>query len=141
MSLDKQIIYERLKEIDTIIEELKKYKDISLQELKDNLSLRWIIERGLIACANLIFDIADHILASVYAIYADTYEESLRLLKVKAIISDELYQKIKGLGGFRNILVHEYLRIDTEELYKNFLKSFDMFVEFCRQVEAKINSF
>ncbi|HEX9670062.1 MAG TPA: HepT-like ribonuclease domain-containing protein [Thermoanaerobaculia bacterium] len=30
------------------------------------------------------------------------------------MIEDELRARLAGLGGFRNILVHDYLRIDRE---------------------------
>uniref|UniRef100_A0A7C3RJR4 DUF86 domain-containing protein n=1 Tax=Dictyoglomus thermophilum TaxID=14 RepID=A0A7C3RJR4_DICTH len=41
----------------------------------------------------------------------------------KGIISQEVYSKIKGMGSFRNILVHEYIKIDPKKVYKNY-KSF-----------------
>lgn len=127
-------IIERLKELDTVIEELSLHKDLTVEDIKTSLSKRWIIERGLIAGANLIFDIADHILASKFHIYAETYEDSLRLLYEKGIITKELFEKIEGLGGFRNILVHEYLGIDIDEEYKNFQKAIVVFKEFGKEI-------
>jgi len=129
-----EAIIKRLKELDTVSEELSKYRGIALQELKASLSKRWIIERGLIAGANLIFDIADHILTSMFHIYPDTYEDSLKFLYEKGIMSGSLYEKVKGLGGFRNILVHEYLGIDIEEEYRNFQKAVEIFREFSREI-------
>ncbi|MBI4332925.1 MAG: DUF86 domain-containing protein [Chloroflexi bacterium] len=48
-----------------------------------------------------------------------TYEDSLRLLREKQVISERLYRKLKGLGGFRNVLVHEYRAVSIEELARN----------------------
>jgi len=42
----------------------------------------------------------------VYGISVDEYEEILEKLYEKAVISAALYQELRGLGGFRNILVH-----------------------------------
>jgi uncharacterized protein YutE (UPF0331/DUF86 family) len=126
MVIKPELILERLKELDTIISELSRYKSQTEAEIETSLSRRWTIERGLIAAANLIFDVADHILSGHFGVYPDTYEDSLRLLKEKKVISEELFHKVKGLGGFRNILVHEYLKIDITELRKNLLKSFDI---------------
>lgn len=53
----------RLKELDEIIQELSKHKDLSLEALKRDLSQRWIIEGGLIAGASIVFDVSDHILS------------------------------------------------------------------------------
>ena len=35
----------------------------------------------------------------------------------KGVISQELFQKMKGLGGVRNILIHEYREIDLDLIY------------------------
>lgn len=129
-----KVISERLKELDTVTAELSTYKNITIKELRSSLSRRWIIERGLIAAANIIFDIADHILASKFHIYPETYEDSLRLLYEKKIITKKLFNKIEGLGGFKNILVHDYLCIDISEEYRNFQKALKVFKEFGKQI-------
>ncbi len=127
-------IITRIKELDTVVEELSHYKDLTIEDLKNSLSKRWTVERGLIAGANLIFDIADHILASKFHIYPETYEDSLRLLHENAVISKALFVKIEGLGGFRNILVHDYLGIDLNEEHQNFQKALIVFKEFAKEI-------
>ena len=134
MVFKKDIVIERLKELGTIVEELKKYEKITLKEIEKSLSKRWIIERGLIAGANVIFDISDYILSSKFSIYPDTYEETLLRLYEKRIISEKLYRKIKGFGSFRNILVHEYINLDVKEVYKNFKKAIEIFCDFSREI-------
>lgn len=61
-------IKQRLKELDEILQELNNYRQLAPGTIQTSLSQRWIIERGLIAAASVIFDIADHILASHLAI-------------------------------------------------------------------------
>jgi len=129
-----EIIQERLKELDTVTEELSLYKEITQEDLDASLSKRWVIERGLIAAANIVFDIADHILASRFHVYPETYEDSLHLLREKGVISKNLFEKIEGFGGFRNILVHEYLGIDINEVHRNYKKSPAIFKEFAREI-------
>lgn len=94
MVFRREAIEERLKEFNQILQELRKYRNIPVEMLRSNLSQRWIIERGMIAAASIIFDIADHILAGCFNLYAETYEESLALLREKEVISDALYQQI-----------------------------------------------
>src|SRR5437879_899614 len=40
------------------------------------------------------------------------YEDITRLLSDRRVISSELAVRLKGLGGFRNILVHDDLDVD-----------------------------
>ena len=135
MVLKKEIILNRLKEMDTLLEELSLYRGKSPDDLRASLSLRWTVERGLIALANLAFDVADHILSGHFGVYSDTYEETLQQLRDKGVLSKDLYQKIKGLGGFRNILVHDYIKVDLTEVHSNLLKAFEVFPTFSREIQ------
>ncbi len=74
MTFDKNLIKENLIELNNIYGELLKYKDIEEEEFINNLSIRWTLERGLLAGINIILDIGNHILASQYKIYPNTYE-------------------------------------------------------------------
>jgi uncharacterized protein YutE (UPF0331/DUF86 family) len=134
MVLKPESIKQRLKELDEIIQELSKYRGVDQAVLQKDLSRRWIIERGLIAAASLILDIADHILAGHFGTYPETYEDSLAGLQNNNVISMELYQQIKGLGGFRNILVHGYLGIDTGLVFDNFQNALVVFPKFAQSI-------
>ena len=140
MVLRREAIEQRLRELDEILQELDKYRDLDLETLRRNLSQRWIVERGLIAAASIILDVADHILAGHFGVYVETYEESLQALQDKAVISVELYGQIKGLGGFRNILVHRYLGIDPNEVFDNFQKGLAVFPAFAREILAWLDA-
>jgi uncharacterized protein YutE (UPF0331/DUF86 family) len=134
MILRREGIEERLKELDEILQELGKYRDMTWEGFQASLSHRWIIERGLIAAASVIFDIADHILAGHFALYPETYEESLQGLAEKRVLSEKLYGQIKGLGSFRNILIHRYLGIDPREVFENFHKGLNIFPRFAQEI-------
>lgn len=136
MVLRREAIEERLKELDEILQELGKYRNITWEKFEADLSQRWIIERGLIAAASVVFDIADHILAGHFGFYPETYEESLEALRDKEVLSERLYRRIKGLGGFRNILVHRYLGIDPREVFENFRKGLEIFPLFAQEILA-----
>lgn len=140
MVLKRDVVERRLKELDEILQELNKYRKVERKMLNEVLSQRWIIERGLIAAASLILEIADHILASHFGMYVDTYEESLASLQQRGVISAELYRQLKGLGGFRNILVHSYLGIDTKQVFENFQKALVVFPQFGREILAWLDA-
>ncbi|HPE62500.1 MAG TPA: DUF86 domain-containing protein [Methanothrix sp.] len=130
----RESVDERLKELDIIRRELSRYGDITLDSLRSDLSERWIIERGLIAGASVIFDIADHILSEEFGVYPESYEESLKGLFDNEVISEELYLLIKGLGGFRNVLIHRYTGIEPDLVFENFLKALTVFSRFAKEI-------
>ncbi len=139
MVLRKDSIIERLGELDRIIHELNLYSDLSIDDLKNDLSKRWIIERGLIAAASLILDIADHILVEQYGIHSVTYEDVLSGISEKEVISRDLYQQLKGLGGFRNVLVHLYQSVNLTILWNNFQKVQTTFPKFSQEILSWLN--
>ena len=139
MVLKPESIQQRLAELDTILSELNKYQHLSSEKIQGDLSQRWIIERGLIAATSLILDIADHILGSHFGVYADSYEQSLIGLRERAVISEQLYNGIKGMGGFRNVLVHGYLHIQPLIVLENYHKALNVFPQFMQEIMAWVD--
>ncbi len=124
----------RLKELDTVTSQLNKYRNLKPDAMKQDLEKRWVIERGIEAGAQLILEIADHILSNQFGYYSETYEDSLKGLLEKNVISEELYSQIKGLGSLRNILVHQYVQIDLNIVFNSFHKSLKVFPLFSQEI-------
>lgn len=132
--LDRPRILRRLAELERVASELKKHEDVSQEDLTRDLSHRWTVERGLLAGLSLIFDLTDHILAARFQLYPRTYEESLAQLREVEVISQDLYQELRGAGGFRNILVHEYLDVDLAQVANRARHAPAVFLRFIREI-------
>jgi uncharacterized protein YutE (UPF0331/DUF86 family) len=130
MVLKPEAILVRLQELDQILLELNKYKDLTWEAFMKSLSQRWIVERGLMAAAAMIFDVANQILGGHFGKYPDSYENSLKMLRDSQVLPVELYAQMRGLGGFRNILVHGYLEIDPQHVYENLGKGLRVFPQY-----------
>jgi uncharacterized protein YutE (UPF0331/DUF86 family) len=50
------------------------------------------------------------------------------------VLSTELRAAMKGLGGFRNVLVHDYLGIDPERVREGLVKAPEHFERFAGEV-------
>ena len=140
MVLRPETILVRLQELDRILRELRKYEDLTWDEFIKSLSQRWIVERGLMAAAAMIFDVADHILGGHFGQYAESYEQSLEMLHDVRVFSDDLYGQMRGLGGFRNILVHGYLEIDPQHVYENLGKGLRVFPRYGQAILAWLDA-
>lgn len=114
MVLDRRTVERRLAELDEILAALasQEGEGLKAEDLEGDLSRRWRLERGLLAAANLILDVANHIAAAHYAAHPATYEQTLRELAARGVLEEATYDGLRGLGGFRNVLAHEYLEID-----------------------------
>jgi uncharacterized protein YutE (UPF0331/DUF86 family) len=76
----------------------------------------WAVERGLQLAAETVFDIGNHILSAHFGMSAQDYEDILTKLGEVGVIDASLRERLRGLGGFRNVLVHGYLGIDPERV-------------------------
>jgi uncharacterized protein YutE (UPF0331/DUF86 family) len=72
MTFDEETLSRLLSELNKVVENLVKHKSTTIDELSKDLDKRWIVERGTIAAAELVFDIAGHILAAEFSDYPET---------------------------------------------------------------------
>lgn len=97
-------------------DELDKHARRSADDLATDLTLCWAVQHGLLAGITLILQAAQHILTRRFGTVPESYEASLAELRAHGVISAALYRRLRGAGGFRNVLVHEYLEIDLTRI-------------------------
>ncbi len=136
MILRRDLIAQALVELERVADELEKYRHATAEDLAADLSLRWTVERGLLAGLGLVFQVAEHILAAQFHRTPDTYEGLLSELRACGVLPDEVYGRLRGAGGFRNVLVHEYVRIDLKEVASTLHTAPDAFRAFGEAVSA-----
>jgi uncharacterized protein YutE (UPF0331/DUF86 family) len=81
------------------------------------------------ACEQCI-DLANHTIKAFKLGLPKESRESFHLLAAGRIIPLELARRLEGMVGFRNILVHEYQRMDIELMIKVIEHHLDDLVEF-----------
>jgi len=140
MTLHPDLVRARLEEIARVVAELGKYRGTGAEALGRDMSLRWVIERGLLAGAGLVFDIADHVLAASFSEFPDSYEASLSALRDRRVISAALYERMRGLGHVRNVLAHEYVKVDLELLARHLDEAFSLLLDFSAEVDAWLSA-
>lgn len=86
-------------------------------EYNSQRTVKYAVERLLLLIAETILDVLDHILAATYDVVSDNYEDILSRSRERGLLSEELYQELRGLGGFRNVLAHEYLALRDEQVF------------------------
>jgi uncharacterized protein YutE (UPF0331/DUF86 family) len=101
-----------------------------------DLTRAWAIERGLHLGAEIVFDIGNHILSAHYGVSADDYEDILTKLATHGVIDPDLRERLRGLGGFRNVLVHDYLALDPERVGEAHRRAPERFSAFAAAVRA-----
>ena len=133
--VDREVIEAHLQNMEEALANLGRYRDLSLQEFSKDLSLLWITERGLEILIQNLLDIGAHILASDIKNDWDDYRDIILKLGHHGIIPMDFSEKIQSMAGLRNILVHEYLRVDASKLYNHLQKGLGDFTEYMYHIQ------
>ena len=129
-----RIIEQHIQTMEEALAHLSRYQRIPFEEFQKDLSLIWMVERGLEILIQNLLDIGAHLLASEIKNDWEDYVEIIIKLGRHGVIPQEFSEKIKGMAGLRNILVHEYQRVDLAKLYNSFKDGLADFVQFIKYV-------
>ncbi len=130
--LDLETIKERLRALEEYVFEIKKYQHLTKEYLESNLGELWKVEHGLQLAIECVLDIGNHIIAEENLGSPKTYKEIIEILGDKKVIPSELAKEMKGIAGFRNILIHDYIKVDVNEVHRNLQegpKQFEQFIK------------
>jgi len=127
-------IQARLRRLEEVVAELRELRALDRAALRRSLRDMWAVERGLHLGAEVVFDIGNHILSAQYGTGAEGYGDIVEQLARQGILDEPLHHRLRGLAGFRNILVHDYLRLDPNRVEEALDKAPEDFDDFARAV-------
>lgn len=124
-----EVVRRKLHEIEEAVAHLRSWA-VTQDALERDRQLRWAVERGLQVAAEALFDTGAHILAAEFQETVDEYREIPGRLLGRGVISAATADRLKGLAGFRNVLVHDYAEVDLGRVVAGVdrLGDFDAFV-------------
>jgi uncharacterized protein YutE (UPF0331/DUF86 family) len=105
---------ERLRECIKILKAILKY---DLEQFKTDVFIYATAERYLQLAIECLLDIGNHIISDKGYRKPDTYAEVFEILSEEKVIPKNLLRELKGMAAFRNVLVHDYLKIDHDKVY------------------------
>jgi len=112
-----EIIKERLNQLLISLNKIKRYQSLSLEEfIKDDVA-QDVVEYNLFISINMIIDIVMHIVTDENMGYPNTFGEAFEILYKNDYISKKQLETYKKMIGFRNILSHEYIKINKQLVY------------------------
>jgi uncharacterized protein YutE (UPF0331/DUF86 family) len=89
--------------------------DVTPERLSKDRDLRWLIAHGLQLAIQNVLDIATH-LCTALGVVPEHYRDAAAGLGDLGVLEPGLAQRIVGMAGLRNVLVHGYLALDLQRL-------------------------
>ncbi|MEW5920459.1 MAG: DUF86 domain-containing protein [Bacillota bacterium] len=136
--VQKDVIMKKLKELDRYLQQLVIYQGVTAVELEKNLEKQWILERGLQLCIQVVLDIGNHVLAEE-GVAVNSYKDIVVELGNRNVIPPSFAQKIQGMAGLRNIIIHEYAVVDLSLLAAIINERLDDFKKFAGYIIDSID--
>jgi uncharacterized protein YutE (UPF0331/DUF86 family) len=135
-----ETLQRRLIKLEQVISGLRKLETMDRATLRESYFEMLALERLLELGAIIVFDIGNHILTAVHALGAEDYEGIVKQLASHQVISEPLWSRLKGLGGFRNLLAHAYMDIDPERVLELLPRASQDFTDFAREIQVWLDS-
>ena len=138
MSLRRGTMLERFANLEENIASLKELKEkISLEDVKNNKFDEWALRYGVFESIQIVIDISCHLASKHNLGVSKTYVECVEKLVKHNFIDQVLSKSLISAIGLRNMLIHEYVKIDVEQLY-SFLEYIDDFERFSFSVREYV---
>lgn len=117
--VNREVLLKRIEKAKEYLDFLHNIKDnYSVNEFKQNPMVYGSSERFLHLCIEAILDIGTHIISDKNLGKVEFYSDVPKLLSQHGCLSKKLTDIFIRIIGFRNILVHEYLEINLDIVYK-----------------------
>ena len=136
--LDRERILTKVDELDSYLNELKGIAPRDFEEYQ-KVEKKRACERLLQLSIEVVIDIC-HLLVSGLRLGLPAEEDDLFKKLIGAhILSEEMGGKLREMKGFRNILVHEYARVNDRLVYEAVGAKVQDFHSFTTEVIAYLN--
>ena len=120
-------IYDKMQQLDEYLKYLRKLnKEVgSEKQFLTNFYYFGTTERYLQLSIQVVIDTVQLVIVDNNLSRPEDNQDAVSLLFEQKIISKKLVKQLDGIVGFRNILVHEYGKIDRKKVYKYLREKID----------------
>jgi len=128
----------RLKLLAEYVDELQYYREraTSFRVYLDNKMLRRAVERALQVTAEACLDIGRRLIALEGFRYPEDNKDVFQVLREEGVVPQELLPSLVDMARFRNLIVHDYAKIDDAKVYGILKKRLGDFDEYARAIVA-----
>ena len=112
--VDKTLILRKFVSFDEYFKQIEEYSNISINDYANNWKTQRIIDRTLQMMIETCLDVAGHIISDERLRAPESYVDMFNILVENVILNQELLPSLEKMAKFRNIIVHQYEKIDQE---------------------------
>ena len=127
-------IIAKLEKLDEYLGYLSEIQKVSKKQFVGDYHYFGLAERYLQLSIEIILDIGKLIIISERLRKPEDNQDIFAILAGQKIISGKLFQELSGIAGFRNILVHDYEKINREIVHQKLKENLSNFKDFKKEI-------
>ena len=110
--VDRDLLLRKLADLEQYVDQMSEFQAVTVDEYRRDWKTQRIVERTLQMAIEGCLDVANHVVADLQLRVASTYAEIFDVLGDAGLLERNLREAMIRMARFRNILVHDYARID-----------------------------
>jgi uncharacterized protein YutE (UPF0331/DUF86 family) len=110
--VDPDLVLRKVNDVERYLRELAGYRGMTLDSYAADWKSQRVVERTMHLAIEATMDIADHIVADRGLPVPETAAGAFRALADAGVLDGDLARALGRMVAFRNILVHDYVRLD-----------------------------
>lgn len=132
-------IISKLERLDEYVKYLSEIQQVNKNSFLKDYHFYGLAERYLQLSIEIILDAGKMIIVASNLRKPEDNSDIPRVLEENKIISPKLAKRLSGIASFRNILVHDYEKIDREIVYQKLHNNLKDLTDFKKEMVKHLN--
>lgn len=115
--VDKAVFVAKVAQIEKCLNRVKSRRPASLEQFVTDVDSQDVVLFNLMQAIQGCIDLAAHVVSDEGYGMAGSMQEFFYLLQENRVISLELAEQMAKAVGFRNLVAHEYAKLDLGQIY------------------------
>lgn len=130
--VDKKLLAEKIKLLAEYIADLEEQSGVTVDDIRHNKMLRRYIERTLHVAVEACLDIGNHLIADLGLREPEDNKDIMAVLTESGYLPEDKLPAYQKMARFRNVIVHDYARIDPDILHGILVRNLAGLKQFAR---------
>lgn len=132
---NKKLVQNKINKIEGYIKEADPILKFSANEILSDYTKLRTLERDFQLIVDTVIDINTHIISSENLRAPEDATETFHILGEAKILPMEFVEKFSPVAGMRNIVVHDYEKVDVEKMINDIKKDIGQFGEYAVYID------
>jgi uncharacterized protein YutE (UPF0331/DUF86 family) len=133
-----EIIAGRLRHLYEYLADLRQHEEVTWDQFMADKVFRRFVERTLHLAAECCLDVGTHILSTRAYREPQSNRDVFAVLEEGGLLNADLASRMKDMASFRNVVVHDYTRVDPGIVFGVLKRRLEDLEEFAKVVRTAL---